>query len=83
MGGLFFPEIEQVEACTTVVLSRYGGGMFGYLLSLAPGAGQPAAVWAEGSLSGADAELALSGMDGGDLTIRLADGDLALSRPQA
>jgi hypothetical protein len=83
MGGLFFPEIEQVEACTTVVLSRYGGGMFGYLLSLAPGAGQPAPVWAEGSLSGPDAELALSGMDGGDLAVRLADGDLALSRPQA
>ena len=36
MAGLFFPKIEHVEACTTVVLSRYGGGMFGYLLSLAP-----------------------------------------------
>jgi Heparinase II/III-like protein len=80
LGGLYFPEIERVEACTTVVLSRYGGGMFGYLLSLDADGAQPAAAWAEGWLSGADAELTLRGMDEGALRMKLAGDSLALSR---
>jgi hypothetical protein len=78
MGGLFFPEIEHVEACTTVVLSRYGGGMFGYLLSL--GGDEPAPAWAEGGLSGVDAELILTGMDESPLRVKLAGDAIFLSR---
>jgi hypothetical protein len=80
MGGLVFPEIEHVEACTTVVFSRYGGGMFGYLLSLAPDGDEPAPAWAMGRLAGPDAELILTGMDESRLVVRLAGDALALSR---
>ena len=80
MGGLFFPKIEQVEACTTVVLSRYGGGMFGYLLSLAPDRDEPALAWADGQLGGPDAEVTLTGMVESPLVVRLSGEALALSR---
>jgi hypothetical protein len=80
MGGLFFPVIEHVEACTTVVLSRYGGGMFGYQLSLAANGNEPAPAWAEGSLAGPDAELVLTGMDESPLVVSLTGDALALSR---
>jgi heparinase II/III-like protein len=80
MGGLFFPEIEHVEACTTVVLSRYGGGMFGYLLSLAADGDEPASAWAHGGLVGPDAELVLTGMGDGPLAVRLTGDALAVSR---
>jgi hypothetical protein len=80
MGGLFFPKIEQVEACTTVVLSRYSGGMFGYLLSLAPGGDQPAPAWADGQLGGPDAEVTLTGVVDSPLVVRLSGEGLALSR---
>jgi len=80
MGGLFFPVIEQVEACTTVVLSRYGGGMFGYVLSLARDGDEPTAAWADGGLAGPDAELALTGIDESPLVVRLAGDALDLSR---
>ena len=80
MGGLFFPEIEHVEACTTVVLSRYGGGTFGYLLSLEPGQGDPGPAWASGGLAGPDAQVVISGMDERALVVRLDGGDLALSK---
>jgi hypothetical protein len=82
MGGLVFPEIEHVEACTTIVLSRYGGGMFGYLLSLAPGVDEPAPAWAEGRLTGVGAELVLTGMDEGAVAVRLAGDALTVTRPQ-
>lgn len=80
MGGLFFPKIEHVEACTTVVFSRYGGGMFGYLLSLAHDRDEPAPAWAYGRLAGPDAELVLTGMDESPLVVRLVGDALALSR---
>ena len=80
MGGLFFPEIEQVEACTTVALSRYGGGMFGYMLSLGDSASKPTPALAEGRLAGADAELVLTGMGEGPLAVRLEGDALTLSR---
>lgn len=80
MGGLSFPKIEQVEACTTVVLSRYGGGMFGYLLSLAPDRDEPALAWADGQLGGPDAEVTLTGMVESPLVMRLSGEALALSR---
>ena len=63
-----------------MILSRYGGGMFGYLLSLAPDAGDPAPAWAQGWLTGDDAELVLTGIEGGALAVRLAGDALALSR---
>jgi hypothetical protein len=80
MGGLFFPAIEHVEACTTVVLSRYGGGMFGYVLALASDGDEPTPAWADGWLSGPDAELVITGMDESPLMVRLAGDALALSR---
>ena len=80
MAGLFFPKIEHVEACTTVVLSRYGGGMFGYLLSLAPDLDEPAPAWADGQLAGPDAEVTLTGMAESPLVVRLSGDALALSR---
>jgi hypothetical protein len=80
MGGLFFPEIEHVEACTTIVLSRYGGGMFGYLLALASDGNEPAPAWPDGQLAGPDAELVLNGMDQRPLVVSLSGDALALSR---
>jgi hypothetical protein len=80
MGGIFFPEIEHVEACTTVSFSRYGGGMFGYLLSLAGAGEEPAPAWAEGRLAGTDAGVVLTGMDESPLGIKLAGDALVLSR---
>jgi hypothetical protein len=80
MGGLFFPQIEHVDACTTVVLSRYGGGMFGYLLSLGADVDEPAPAWADGRLAGPNVELVLTGMDERALAVRLAGDALALSR---
>jgi hypothetical protein len=78
MGGLFFPQIEQVEACTTVALTRYGGGMFGYLLSLT--GEEPAPARATGGLSGIEAELILTGMDEAPLRVKLAGDALFVSR---
>jgi hypothetical protein len=80
MGGLTFPEIEHVEACTTVALSRYGGGMFGYLLSLDAPADGPAPAWAEGGLSGPEAEIVLSGVEERPLVVRLSGDALVLER---
>jgi hypothetical protein len=80
MTGLFFPKLEHVEACTTVVLSRYGGGIFGYLLSLGPDGDEPAPAWADGQLAGPDAELTLTGMVESPLVVRLSGDALALSR---
>jgi len=83
MGGLFFPRIEHVEACTTVSFSRYGGGMFGYRLSVSAAAAEPAPVWANGRIAGDDAEVTLEGMDGGELRLKLAGDALVLSRTAA
>jgi hypothetical protein len=80
MGGIFFPEIEHVEACTTVALSRYGGGKFGYLLSLDAGRDEPAPAWAHGGLAGPEAELVLTGIDESPLVVKLAGEALNLSR---
>jgi Heparinase II/III-like protein/Heparinase II/III N-terminus len=80
MGGLFFPQIEQVDACTTVVLSRYRGGMFGYQLSLAADEDEPAPAWASGALTGADAELVVTGLDEGVLGVKLEGNALTLSK---
>jgi hypothetical protein len=74
LGGLFFPQVDQVEACTTVAFSRYGGGTFGYVLTLGGGADEPAAAWTEGRLSGRGAELVLTGMDEGPIAVKL-DGE--------
>jgi hypothetical protein len=79
MGGLYFPQVEQAEACTTLVLSRYGGGMFGYLLSLGPDEDIPAA-WARGSLSGRSVSVDVTGVDDATLTVALAGERLELSR---
>jgi Heparinase II/III-like protein/Heparinase II/III N-terminus len=79
LGGLFFPEIERVEACTTVVLSRYGGGMFGYLLTLGK-AEEPGAVWADGSLAGPTAKVVISGMGDAPLVVQLVGEELSLLR---
>jgi Heparinase II/III-like protein/Heparinase II/III N-terminus len=80
MGGIYFPRIEQVEACTTLILSRYGGGMFGYLLSLTPGQDEPGPAWANGWLSGDEAELMITGMDESPLAVKLDGDSLRLSR---
>jgi hypothetical protein len=79
MGGLYFPQVEQPEACTTVVLSRYGGGMFGYLLSLV-GEEEPGMAWAQGSLSGRSAGIEITGLGDGTLTVALAGEALEISR---
>jgi hypothetical protein len=79
MGGLYFSQVEQAEACTTLVLSRYGGGMFGYLLSLGPDEDIPAA-WARGSLSGRSLSVDVTGVDDATLTVALAGERLELSR---
>ena len=80
MGGLYFPQVDQPEACTTVVLSRYGGGMFGYLLSLGDGDQEPEAAWVEGSLSGRSAGVQITGLEDGPLAVALASDALKLSR---
>jgi Heparinase II/III-like protein/Heparinase II/III N-terminus len=80
MGGLYFPQVDQPEACTTVILSRYGGGVFGYLLTLGPGDGEPPAAWVEGELAGRSAEVEITGMGEGTLVVELAGEDLELSR---
>jgi hypothetical protein len=80
MGGLFFPQIEHVEACTTVSFSRFGGGLFGYRLSLAGGAEEPGSAFADGRLAGAEAEVILTGIDTGVLRVKLAGDALVLSR---
>jgi Heparinase II/III-like protein/Heparinase II/III N-terminus len=79
LGGLFFREIDQVEACTTVTFSRYGGGTFGYLLSLGDGP-EPAPAWAEGVLPGPVAKLLITGMGDETLVVQLAGEELYLSR---
>jgi hypothetical protein len=61
-----------------VVLSRYGGGMFGYLLDLARD-GEPSA-WAEGSIAGRSAEVRVAGVGDRELVVRLAGEALVLSR---
>jgi hypothetical protein len=80
LGGLFFPQVDQVEACTTVAFSRYGGGIFGYLLSLGGGAEEPALARAEGRLSGRGAELVVRGIDQGPLGVKVEGEALRLSR---
>jgi hypothetical protein len=80
LGGLFFPEVDQVEACTTVAFSRYGGGTFGYLLTLGGGAEEPGAAWAEGRLSGRGAELVVTGIDQERVAVKLEGGALRVTR---
>jgi Heparinase II/III-like protein/Heparinase II/III N-terminus len=80
LGGLSFPAIDHVEACTTVTFSRYGGGMFGYLLTLGAGDDEPAPAWAEGALDGHTAKVVLSGMGEGSLVVQLAGDELYLSQ---
>jgi Heparinase II/III-like protein/Heparinase II/III N-terminus len=80
MGGLVFPRIEEVEACTTVTLSRYGGGMFGYLLSLTSDGDEPAPAWASGWLSGPHPELILTGMGERALVVKLEGDALRLAQ---
>jgi hypothetical protein len=79
LGGLFFPQFEVCEACTTVVLSRHGGGMLGYRMELGPEA-QPEEAVATGSLAGDGAQVAIAGLGETALEIRLQGGELALSR---
>ncbi|HSD24092.1 MAG TPA: heparinase II/III family protein [Solirubrobacterales bacterium] len=80
MGGLYFPHVDHPVACTTVVLSRYGGGTFGYLLSLGPADGEPEPAWVEGQLSGRSAEVVVTGIGDGPLVVQLAGDALDLSR---
>jgi heparinase II/III-like protein len=77
-GGLFFPQFEVCEACTTVVLSRHGGGLLGFRMELGPEA-QVEEAAATGSLFGDDAEATVTGLEGATLQVRLQDGKLALS----
>jgi hypothetical protein len=79
LGGLFFPQVDQVEACTTVAFSRYGGGTFGYLLTLSAGAEEPGAAWAEGRLSGRGAELVVTGVDQERVAVKLEGDALRLT----
>jgi Heparinase II/III-like protein/Heparinase II/III N-terminus len=79
MGGLYFPQVEQPVACTTVVLSRYGGGMFGYVLSL-DGEEEPGTAWAQGSLSGRSAGVEITGFGEVALSVVLSGEALEISR---
>jgi Heparinase II/III-like protein/Heparinase II/III N-terminus len=79
MGGLYFPQVDQPEACTTIILSRYGGGLFGYLISL-DGEAEPAGAWAEGELAGRSAKVEVTGIAEGTLVVELAGDELELSR---
>jgi hypothetical protein len=80
LGGLNFPAIDQVEACTTVTFSRYGGGTFGYLLTLGAGADQPDPAWAEGVLGGPVPKVILTGMGEEPVVVQLAGDELHLSQ---
>ena len=80
LGGLFFPHVDQVEACTTVAFSRYGGGTFGYLLTLGGGAEEPGAARAEGRLSGRGAELVVTGIDQERVAVKLEGEALRVTR---
>lgn len=80
LGGLFFPQVDQVEACTTVALSRQGGGTFGYLLTLGGGEEEPAAARAQGRLSGPSAEVVVTGIDHGPVAVKLEGRALRLTR---
>jgi hypothetical protein len=80
LGGLFFPAIEQVQACTTVTFSRYGGGTFGYLLTVGSGDHEPAPAWAEGVLGGPVPKLILTGMGEEPVVVELAGEALQLAR---
>jgi hypothetical protein len=78
LGGLFFPQFEVCEACTTVALSRHGGGLLGYAMSLGPEAeGEEAA--ATGTLSGGDAQVTITGVGPSPLEVRVQGTELALS----
>ncbi|HEY6653615.1 MAG TPA: heparinase II/III family protein [Solirubrobacterales bacterium] len=81
LGGLFFPQFEVCEACTTVVLSRHGGGMLGYRMTLGSEVGtQSEQMVATGSLAGEDALLTITGLGESTLEVGLQDGELALSK---
>jgi hypothetical protein len=78
LGGLFFPQFEVCEACTTVVLSRHGGGMLGYHMELGAGA-QPAESTATGTLAGEGAEVTVTGLGEAALNVSLRGSELAVS----
>jgi hypothetical protein len=80
MGGLFFPQVDQPEASTTVVLSRYGGGTFGYLLSLGSGEREPDPAWVEGGLADRSTEVVVTGLGSGEIVVRLEGDSLSLTR---
>jgi hypothetical protein len=79
MGGLYFPQVDQPEACTTIVLARYGGGLFGYLLSLG-GETEPNGAWVDGDLAGRSAKVEVTGVGEGTLVVELAGDELEMSR---
>ena len=78
LGGLFFPQFEVCEACTTVALSRHGGGLLGYAMTLGPEAETEEAT-ATGTLAGEGAHVTVTGLAQSPLEVRLQGTELTLS----
>jgi hypothetical protein len=81
MGGLIFPQEDRCEPCTTLVLSRRGGGLLAYLLALdAQASALPQLPEVAGWLSGESAEVRVAGLpERAQLEIRLDDGALRIA----
>lgn len=79
LGGIFFPKLNSSQPCTTLVVSRNGGGMCGYVLALDTEAPPISNSSATGSLAGARAEVNVSGLGDTVLNVRLDNGALRLA----